>query len=1117
MKRIGAIWLSIMLTFSSAFLIIDVSEETEGKGVVQDRVEYVPHGPIRINWNPDFVTIASSGDGSPTTPWIIEGWEINGTGLGTCIYIGNTTDHFIIRDCYLHSASSGTGSWNRNLGCHLYSTSNGTILNNSISQNIVGIRFEESSTNNSIMNNTLQSNLGDGIALYYSDNNIINNNQILSNGRHAIELQLTNFNFISNNTMVNGSINMWGSLQQDTSHTIDSLNTVNSKPVYYWKNLTGGKIPLGAGEVILVNCTDVIIENQDLRSGSVGIIIGYGMQNFIQNNTVSSNNCRGIDIHNSNINTIYNNTINSNKYHGLFAMSSFWTMITKNQVSLNGLHGIYLWGSNNPQIMNNTIGFNNERGIYTRHVDFALIVNNTVFLNDQYGLYIDSDSDWNDIYHNSIFMNNIDAYDGSTNNEWDNGYPSGGNEWGAYGGVDLYYGPNQDKIGSDGIGDTNYSSIDGGTNAVDRYPLMSNYDYFEYDIPLQEGWNLISLPIRQLDWSIDSVLESLAGSWDCIQTYHASSEIWTSNNTYRPDVLNDLKEMNHFNAYWINITTPVTLTVKGDKFNSDITIPLNAGWNLVGYPSLGIKSITDALGGTGYDCPVEGFNTSAPYRISQLSDSYMMKPGEGYWVHVPSDTIWIVERTSANPQIAVHDIIFSKVQPQNGELITISAKICNYGSFGIVDVKFYDGVESGENLIGVDIIAVPAQAQTIAQIDWVAFPGGVHSILVTALLNETWASQQGVVDPVPMDNYLDKPLFVFPNILLVDDDNQPNDQSPGDTSSFMRASLEATDFNYDFMVVGAGSNGPGYDYGEYPMENYDIVIWMIGYEIFSTLTLTDVSELEKFLDGGGSLWFISQGFWDEALGDPDLTAFAENYLHTPTMPPILNASLPNQLYGNYTHPVTYTFTDDPLNTVDRLPGMIYERSYWWDVGSVPPDSVALNSSNQCYAVSYDSDLDGANPVVGSRIFVQTWEYSRIEDTATQAQFTYKVMFWLGNITIKFGRDLAISQQDIIPKTVTISETVNISAIIRNNGFTNEIDVEAILFHDSFPEPTSFILTPLIESMGCEWEVSFIWTADTVGTHEFKWMVDPNDHFSETNEFNNQISIYLNNITVEVLP
>jgi len=61
-------------------------------------------------------------------------------------------------------------------------------------------------------------------------------------------------------------------------------------------------------------------------------------------------------------------------------------------------------------------------------------------------------------------------------NVWDYGYPSGGNYWSDYTGVDVYNGPNQNVPGSDGIGDSNYT-----INAInnDCYPLMGPISTFD--------------------------------------------------------------------------------------------------------------------------------------------------------------------------------------------------------------------------------------------------------------------------------------------------------------------------------------------------------------------------------------------------------------------------------------------------------------------------------------------------------------------------------------------------------------------------------------------------------------------------------------------------------------
>jgi len=177
-----------------------------------------------------------------------------------------------------------------------------------------------------------------------------------------------------------------------------------------------------------------------------------------------------------------------------------------------------------------------------------------------------------------------------------------------------------------------------------RYPDFPPLESI-LNITLQEGWNLISIPLEQSDESIDQVLNSIAGKWDCIQTYDSlSPEPWKTNNTLRPDQLNDFSTLNHKQGFWINITEPggTILTVNGYDPPST-SIPLYAGWNLVGYPTLNNSTtVANALWGTSAD-KVEVFDPAEPYRIKEVGPTYLMKPGEGYWVHAPADTVWIID------------------------------------------------------------------------------------------------------------------------------------------------------------------------------------------------------------------------------------------------------------------------------------------------------------------------------------------------------------------------------------------------------------------------------------------------------------------------------------------
>jgi len=110
-----------------------------------------------------------------------------------------------------------------------------------------------------------------------------------------------------------------------------------------------------------------------------------------------------------------------------------------------------------------------DRGIYLRDSSSNNIYRN-IITNNEDGVYVYRSSE-NIFYHNSFIDNTEQVYVPHSENVWDDGYPSGGNYWSDYTGVDQYGGPDQDEVGSDGIGDTEYF-IDYMNR--DRYPLMSD-------------------------------------------------------------------------------------------------------------------------------------------------------------------------------------------------------------------------------------------------------------------------------------------------------------------------------------------------------------------------------------------------------------------------------------------------------------------------------------------------------------------------------------------------------------------------------------------------------------------------------------------------------------------
>jgi parallel beta-helix repeat protein len=308
------------------------------------------------------------------------------------------------------------------VGIGLHYSNNNTIMNNNISFfEGSGIRLIRSD-NNTILNNHISQEEYDsaGIDLFISDGNRISGN-IISNGTTGIEMAYSAENIIENNTMKENGIDIWGYTDiYYNSHTIDVSNTVNGKPVYYWINRTNESIPSDAGQVIIVECRDMIIENLNISNTTTAIKIGYCSNITIRENILHSNelygiyifeseecilvnndiqdNDWGIRLHYSYTNRIFSNTINDNDY-GIKLLNSIDNSIHDNNIT-NKSEGINIERSYGNIIENNNISGCYQSGIDLRDSLFNDIRNNILF-NNGLGIKLwDSD-------HNNIINNNI--------------------------------------------------------------------------------------------------------------------------------------------------------------------------------------------------------------------------------------------------------------------------------------------------------------------------------------------------------------------------------------------------------------------------------------------------------------------------------------------------------------------------------------------------------------------------------------------------------------------------------------------------------------------------------------------------------------------------------------
>ena len=148
----------------------------------------------------------------------------------------------------------------------------------------------------------------------------------------------------------------------------------------------------------------------------------------------------------------------------------------------NGTGSVITVTANNAVISGFTIR-NGDSGISLSYSNDSTISGNFI-KNNVVGIELIGSSG-NTFYHNN-FINNQKQAEGSILDVWDDGYPSGGNYWSDYTGVDQYSGPYQNETGSDGIGDTPYE-IDG--NNQDNYPLMTPWPFVGIEFELDTLYN----------------------------------------------------------------------------------------------------------------------------------------------------------------------------------------------------------------------------------------------------------------------------------------------------------------------------------------------------------------------------------------------------------------------------------------------------------------------------------------------------------------------------------------------------------------------------------------------------------------------------------------------------
>ncbi|MEX2726465.1 MAG: nitrous oxide reductase family maturation protein NosD [Candidatus Sigynarchaeum springense] len=480
MKKLPNFALMISILFTSAILcsyfcieMVNFDKSRSASKNLGEIRQATPHPVIVVDGDVELGSVPGiTGNGIEGDPFVLDSFEINGTGSSYGIYIRNTKSWLRISHCSIFKAYYGIllenctnvvvehnnityntdtalkiencrnisvnsnnlehsdkGLWPRyvnntsitnnnvtwaRLGMYLDRCLNVSITYNNASRNSdLGCSLNYCTVRSPIKNNTFDHNAGNGFSVSGTNNTNITGNYARYNGGSGIALSSSFNSIIASNIVLHNKVG------------IELNNFCNGTKVV--RNNASFNTEAG---LKMESIRNVTVSNNNLTWNNYGARLSFTSNITFSMNNVSWNDRNGLDCFFSSNNTVKNNELSNNGGSGLYLSVGQFNHVFSNNMAFNQANGATIYGYNNNSLYSNIIAHNFNHGISIEQTH-----NNTVYLNNvtssgRVGINVEYSHD------NLIFTNRVcgsgwsEGYCSGTGNKWDNG--SRGNWWGDY-------------------------------------------------------------------------------------------------------------------------------------------------------------------------------------------------------------------------------------------------------------------------------------------------------------------------------------------------------------------------------------------------------------------------------------------------------------------------------------------------------------------------------------------------------------------------------------------------------------------------------------------------------------------------------------------------------------
>ena len=233
------------------------------------------------------------------------------------------------------------------------------------------------------------------------------------------------------------------------------------------------------------------------------------------------------------------------------------------------------------------------------------------------------------------------------------------------------------------------------------------------EIELSQGWNLFSANVNPCLKNMLTVLDTIIDSSQLIKVIDESGGIVQNISGF--GWINTIGNIENTEGYYLKVTENTNFSIVGGYITLPFDIPLQTGWNIMGYPLISEQDALQALqplvnNGTLYKIMDEqgGFiqNIESLGWLNTIGD---FEPGEGYYLKVNSSTNLTLDESGSKSNLQLNDnIALAYFSPIQGEAIynpmNFVIKLENETS-SIVTIGDEIAIFDGEFCVGATVIS----------------------------------------------------------------------------------------------------------------------------------------------------------------------------------------------------------------------------------------------------------------------------------------------------------------------------------------------------------------------------------------------------------------------------